>query len=244
MITPLINEGKEGIGSMGDSARLAVLSSETRSLFDFFYQRFAQVTNPPLDYLREKIVTDMTVILGRKANIFEPKELIPLKPAIEVEGPVLTLGQIEFLKGLDHETGFEGAWPATRTFDATFPRTGGVKGMFAKIDGICRDAVEAIKRKVTIFILSDRAADVDNPPIPSILLLRALTQYFNQRGMRLRASLVVESGEVKETHHLAVLTGFGANAVCPYLLLEVARLYPKNTWGIPLSVKRTRIRGR
>jgi len=223
VLFPMIRDGKEGIGSMGDTARLAAFSSETRTLFDFFYQRFAQVTNPPLDYLREKMVTDLTMFLGRRPNIFEPKELIPVKGGIQLPSPVLSLGQMEFLKSLSGQSGFEGKWPGAIVFDMTFPRAKGVKGLKEKIDIIREQAGDAIRRRVSIFILSDRKADAENPPIPSVLLLASLVQGLNQGGMRLRAGLVVDTGEVRSPHQLSVLTAFGANAVCPYLALELAR---------------------
>jgi glutamate synthase domain-containing protein 2/glutamate synthase domain-containing protein 1/glutamate synthase domain-containing protein 3 len=231
IITPLVKEGKEGIGSMGDSARLAILSEETRSLYDFFYQRFAQVTNPPLDFLREKIVTDMSVILGRKPNIFEPKELLPLKIGVELPGPVLTLGQMAHLKSQNEQTGFEGEWPKTYVFDATFARADGVAGVVAKLNAFRDQAIAAVKRKVSIFIVSDKNADENNPPIPSILVLRSILQDMNHTGQRLRLSVVIETGEVKETHSLAVLTAFGAAAVCPYLMLELAKTHPIDLLG-------------
>ncbi len=231
LIEPLVREGKEAIGSMGDTARLAVLSDEYRSFFDFFYQRFAQVTNPPLDFLREKIVTDMSIILGRKPNIFEPKELVPLKLGIELPGPVLTLGQAEFLKGLEGEDGFAGSWPASRTFDTTFSKAEGLAGMLAKLELLKREVVDAVRNHVSVLILSDRSATELTPAIPSLLVLVTMLQALNQRGMRLRASFVIDSGEVKETHHVAVLTAFGAAAVCPYLTLQLARSAPTEIFG-------------
>jgi len=231
IIVPLVKEGKEGIGSMGDTARLAVLSGETRSLFDFFYQRFAQVTNPPLDYLREKLVTDMSVVLGRKPNIFEPKELLPLKIGIDLEGPVLTLGQIDFLKKLDRRNGFEGPWPDSFTLDTTFSRTEGESGFREKISRLQAEARKAVSNRLSVIILSDRAASIDRPAIPILLALGSVVQALQSDGGRLRASLVIESGEVKDVHHLAALIGFGASAVCPRLLIDLARIHPKELMG-------------
>jgi len=222
-LQPMIAEGKEGMGSMGDTARLAVFSSETRSLFDYFFQHFAQVTNPPLDYVREALVTDLTVFLGRRPNIFEPKELIPQKIGIELPGPVLSLGQMEFLKSLSTQSGFEGPWPGSVVFDITFSRSEGIDGLRRRIEEMKQEAALAIKKRVSLFILSDRRADFDRPPIPSVLALSAMVQGLNQGGMRLRTALVVDSGEVRSSHDVAVLVGFGAAAVCPYVPLELAR---------------------
>lgn len=223
VLLPTIRDGKEPIGSMGDTARLAALSSERRSLFDYFFQNFAQVTNPPLDYLRERLVTDMTVVLGRKPNIFEPKELVPMKRGVELDGPVLSLARMEFLRSLESESSDSDQGVGAARFDTTFRRAEGVAGLRAKLELLKAEARVAVVNKKSIFLLSDRAADQDNPPIPSVLVLAALDGALNEAGMRLRVSFVVETGEVFNTHQLSVLIGFGAAAVCPYLALEVAR---------------------
>src|SRR5690606_23132435 len=119
ILYPMILDGKEPIGSMGDTARSSILSEQPRSFFDFFYQNFAQVTNPPLDYLREKMVTDLTTYLGKKPNIFETKELIPIAPALELKSPVLSLGQMAYLRKLINKPEKEtGAIPVI--FETTF----------------------------------------------------------------------------------------------------------------------------
>ncbi len=223
VLLPMLTEGREGIGSMGDTARLAALSSETRTLFDYFYQCFAQVTNPPLDYLREKLVTNMTSVIGRRPNIFEPKELLPLKSGIELPGPVLTLGQMEFLKSLTGKKGFEGPWPGAFIVDMTFPRERGIAGFRETLESLKLQVGNALKDRSSMLILSDRNASFERPPIPSVLLLSALVQGLNEGGMRLRTALVVETGEARSPHDVAVLIAFGAAAVCPYLPLELAR---------------------
>ncbi len=235
VILPMVKEGKEGIGSMGDTARLAVLSDETRSLFDFFYQKFAQVTNPPLDYLREKLVTDMSVVLGRKPNIFEPKELLPLKIGIDLEGPVLTLGQIDFLKKLDPLRGVKGAWPDSITLDTTFERASGTEGARRKLDEIRAAALKAVSDRMSLIILSDRRATPERPAVPILLALTSIVRGLHVKGGCLRASLVIDSGEVKNVHHLAVLMGFGAAAVCPWLVIDLAREYPQKWMGQSLE---------
>ncbi|MDB5038205.1 MAG: hypothetical protein JWQ35_1733 [Bacteriovoracaceae bacterium] len=229
IIFPTVKDGKEPIGSMGDTASLAVLSNETRSLFDYFYQNFAQVTNPPLDYLREKMVTDMSVVLGRKPNIFEPKELLPLKRGLELEGPVLSLKQMEFLKNLNTKKEENLYGLDSEVLEITFSRHEGVNGFISKIAELREQAVRAVKKKKSILILSERSANESNAPIPSVFILSALTQALNDCGMRLRTSLVVDTGEVRTTHHLSVLMGFGASAVCPYLALELARSKSENS---------------
>ncbi len=222
ILVPMITQGKEPIGSMGDTARLALFSSEPRSFFDFFFQNFAQVTNPPLDYLREELVTDLSIHLGKKPNIFAPKELIPPVHAIELESPVIGLGQMDFLKEVGKKR-YNKYGILYREFSITFKREHGTVGFKTAIQELTRRTLAAAEEGISLIILSDRLADYDNPPIPSLLALRTVVNALNKAGLRLNVSVVVETGEVKETHHIAALVGFGATGVCPYLALEIAR---------------------
>ena len=219
LIVPMIADGKEPIGSMGDTARPAIFSDQPRSFFDYFYQNFAQVTNPPLDYIREKMVTDLSMYLGKRPNIFAPKELIPQFPGFEIETPLLSLGQMKTLRGIN-------ASPSrikTVEFDMLFKRDHGDIGFRSSIRNITQKAIEAVQNGATILIISDRKATFRQPPIPSLLMLRSLVNALNESGLRLNASIVVDTAEVKNTHHFAALIGFGASAVCPYRALEFAR---------------------
>ena len=222
ILAPMIEEGKEPIGSMGDTARPAILSDQPRPFFDYFYQNFAQVTNPPLDYLREKMVTDLSTYLGRRPNIFAPKELIPPAIAIELESPVLSLAQFEYIENMKgrHESRSR---IIPREFSMTFDRADGVVGFKSAIRKIAKDVVDAVKDGVSVLILTDRDASYDHPPIPSLLVLRAVVNSLNESGLRMDASTLVHTAEVRNTHHLAALISFGATAVCPYLALEIAR---------------------
>jgi glutamate synthase domain-containing protein 2/glutamate synthase domain-containing protein 1/glutamate synthase domain-containing protein 3 len=214
IIIPMCANSSEPIGSMGDTAALAIMSHTKRSLFDFFYQNFAQVTNPPIDYIREKIVTDMTVFLGRKPNIFEAKDFVPLKPVIELDGPVLSLGQMEHLskyKDLDL---------SAYRIDITFDRKLDFDGFNKKLDDIRDEAISALKNGHTLVILSDRNISKDRIAIPSLLAMAYLNLGLNETGRRLRTSLILEVGDVRNAHHLACLLSFGASAVCPYLAIE------------------------
>ncbi len=219
-IDHMVKEKKEPIGSMGDTAKLAFLSDMPRSFFDYFYQDFAQVTNPPFDYIREKGITDMRVYLGRKPNIFEPKEFIPVKPALTLEGAVLSLGQYEYL--LENNP----IRPSLKVsvFDTLFDRDGSIEDFNTRLKKITDECIQAVKDGTTIIILSDRKADATKGklPIPSLLILREVNLGLSRSGLRLRTSIIVDSGEVKNSHHIACLLGFGASAVCPYLLLERA----------------------
>ncbi|MEX1099626.1 MAG: glutamate synthase central domain-containing protein, partial [Bacteriovoracaceae bacterium] len=221
VLIPMIVDKKEPIGSMGDTSRLASLSTVHRTIYDYFYQNFAQVTNPPLDYIREKMVTELKVYLGRKPNIFEPKELIPPPEAIEASGPVLSLGQMEYIKQVrdfDKDTTLK-----SETFDILFERDGGVDKFHEKIESVVAKVVQSVRDGVNIVTLSDREASYENLPIPAILVMRAVQLQLNREGLRLRISLIVDSGEVRDAHQVAALIGFGASAVCPYMALETAR---------------------
>ncbi|MBT7611224.1 MAG: glutamate synthase large subunit, partial [Bacteriovoracaceae bacterium] len=217
-IDKMIIDNKEPIGSMGDTARLAFLSDMPRPLFDFFYQDFAQVTNPPLDYIREKSVTDMRVYLGRKPNIFEPKEFIPPKTSLVCDGPVISLGQMEIINSYSNsKTAIK-----SKVFTSLFPKDSTTVEFVKILEKLKEDCIQAVKEGHTVIILSDRSADENNLPIPSLLALQIVGRGLNGSGRRLRTSLILDSGDIKNSHHISCLLGFGATAVCPYLILERA----------------------
>ncbi|HXH73580.1 MAG TPA: glutamate synthase large subunit [Bacteriovoracaceae bacterium] len=222
LIVPMTSDSKEPLGSMGDTACLPFLSDRPRSLYDFFYQDFAQVTNPPIDYIRERIVTDMRVYLGRKPNIFEPKEFIPLKPTIELDGPVLSLGQLKHLLTLNENP----EYPDLRSFriGLTFNKDLDLGGFMARLDEIQEEAINALKKGFSLLILSDRDADEINLPIPSLLALAHLNRGLNYTGRRLRTSLIMDVGDARNAHQIACLLGHGASAVCPHLGIKTGLL--------------------
>jgi glutamate synthase domain-containing protein 2/glutamate synthase domain-containing protein 1/glutamate synthase domain-containing protein 3 len=222
IVLPMIVGGKEPIGSMGDTARPNVFSGEPRPFYDYFYQHFAQVTNPPLDYLRERNVTELRVFLGRKPNIFFAKDLLPLEPAIELPGPILSLGQMAYLESLRLRRPSE-SHIQPRVVDMTFERSGGVSGLKPRVEALAREVLVAVRQGCTLVILSDRNATDENPPIPALVALRAAVQALNDSGLRLNASIVVETSEVRTPHHAAALIAFGASAICPSLALAIAR---------------------
>ena len=222
ILVPMITDGKEPIGSMGDTARPAILSNEPRSFFDYFYHDFAQVTNPPLDYLREQMVTDLLTFVGRRPNIFAPKELIPPAVAVELSSPVLSLGQMHyFARQVDGEVGNQRI--VAKQLSMTFQRVYGSVGFRSALSALAADACAAVEAGATVIILSDRDANVERPPIPSLLALRAVVNALNREGISLEASLIIDTAEVRSTHQLAALISFGATAVCPYLAMEIAR---------------------
>lgn len=221
-LAPMAASGKEPISSMGDTAALAVLSDENRSFFDFFSQGFAQVTNPPLDYLREALVTDLSVYLGRAPNVFAPKELIPPRAALHLDSPVLSLAEQDAILALGEEPSASRSL-RSRVVDVCFPKAGGARAFREALDRVARDALAAVDDGVSIVVLSDRAASADNPALPSLLALRAAVVALNDAGQRLRASLVVDACDARGPHAVSALVSFGAQAVCPRLALELAR---------------------
>lgn len=215
LLIPMAQEGKEPIGSMGDTASLAVLSNNKRSLYDYFYQDFAQVTNPPLDYLRENLVTDLSTYLCRKPNIFEPRELLPPPKGLELEGPVISLGLMNHI--LQNENDFK-----IFKVDLTFNKEDGVVGIKSALDRIAERCVYAIRHGFQILVLTDREATPERPAVDSLLALRCTQIKLNNKGIRMRGSVILETGDVRNSHHLSVLMGFGATAVCPWLALQTA----------------------
>jgi len=230
VIYPMVAEGKEPIGSMGDTARPNVFSSEPRPFFDYFYQNFAQVTNPPLDYIREKNITDLRVFLGRRPNIFFAKDLLPIEEAIELPGPILSLGQMRSIGELSGMTPSQ-SHIIPRTFPMLFSRNAGVEGFRQAVNALALNVVRSVEGGTSVLVLSDAGADHQHPPIPGLIALRAVVRALNESGLRLQTSIIVHSGEARTPHHLAALISFGASAVCPYLALEVARSDSHKSFG-------------
>jgi glutamate synthase domain-containing protein 2/glutamate synthase domain-containing protein 1/glutamate synthase domain-containing protein 3 len=213
VLLPMIQEGKEPIGSMGDTASIAIFSDQDRSLFDYFVHDFAQVTNPPLDYLRERLVTDLSTFLGRRPNIFAPKELIPPPRGILLSSPVLSRS---LLRSIVVESGM------SASIALGFRQDHGQVGLRTALERIAAEAVSRVQEGAAILVLSDMEATAELLPVPSLLGLRAVVNALNAQGLNLSASIIVESGEIVETHHVAALLGFGATAVCPALSLSLA----------------------
>ncbi len=218
---PAIIQGKEDIGSMGDTAKLPAFSGIHRSIYDYFYQNFAQVTNPPLDYIREKMVTELKVYLGRKPNIFEPKEMIPPPMALKLESPIISLGQMEEIQAV--EKNHPSSTIRVGTIDICFDRNSDDRKLKKRLNEIAELATDLVQNGKNIIVLSDRKASFERPGIPAILALRSVQQKLNLNGLRLRISLIIDSAEIRNSHQVAVLIGFGASAICPYLSLELAR---------------------
>jgi glutamate synthase domain-containing protein 2/glutamate synthase domain-containing protein 1/glutamate synthase domain-containing protein 3 len=219
LLTPMARDGAEPIGSMGNDISLAVLSDQAPPLFSYFKQLFAQVTNPPIDPIREEIVMSLETTLGSERNLFE--ETPEHAHKLVLERPILLNRELETLRHVSHELF------AARTIDITWPvadgghtaRSAG-SGMAAALDRVCEQAHDAISAGVNIIVLSDRRMGPERVPIPSLLAVASVHHHLVREGTRLRVGIVLESGEPREVHHFATLIGYGASAINPYLLLE------------------------
>jgi glutamate synthase (NADPH/NADH) large chain/glutamate synthase (ferredoxin) len=212
LLEPMALEGAEPVGSMGNDLSLAVLSDQAPPLFSYFKQLFAQVTNPPIDPIREEIVMSLATSLGNERNLFD--ETPEHAHKLLLDQPILLNRELETLRHVDHEV------YKAQTLDMTWPIDEGPDGMRVAIERICREAQEAIAEGVNIMILSDRQLGPRRAPIPSLLVVAAVHHHLVVEGTRLRAGIIVESGEPREVHHFATLIGYGASAINPYVVLE------------------------
>jgi glutamate synthase (NADPH/NADH) large chain len=218
IITPMAKNGAEPLGSMGTDTPIAALSQKPRLLFDYFAQLFAQVTNPPLDAIREELVTSLGGSIGPEHNLLDPGPASCRQ--ISLQFPVIDndeLAKIIHVNADGDQPGF-----ATHVVRGLFPIAGGGKSLVAKIEEIRAEVSDAIEGGARIIVLSDRDGDAENAPIPSLLLTSAVHHHLIREKTRTKVGLVVESGEVREVHHVALLIGFGAAAVNPYLAMESA----------------------
>ena len=212
LLGPMAATGAEPIGSMGTDTALAVLSDRPRLLYDYFKQLFAQVTNPPLDAIREELVTDMSSTLGPERNLLKPEP--ESCHQMRVDYPIL---DNEELAKLRHS-----ADPTLRgvTLPMLFDAGGGAAGLKRAMDELCRQASEAVEAGYTFLVLSDRGVDAEHVPIPSLLATAGVHHHLVREGTRTRCGLIIESGEAREVHHMALLLGYGAGAINPYLAFE------------------------
>ncbi|MEP6703133.1 MAG: glutamate synthase central domain-containing protein, partial [Betaproteobacteria bacterium] len=216
ILAPMAQNGEEATGSMGNDAALPVLSRRAKVFYNYFKQLFAQVTNPPIDPIREELVMSLTSFIGPRPNLLGIGETDP-PMRLEVEQPVLTAENMEKLRHIELFT--SGAFRA-RELDICYPAAWGAKGMEAALASLAAHAVDAIKMGYNILILSDRGVASDFLPIPALLATAAVHEHLVQKGMRTRTGLVVETGTAREVHHFALLAGYGAEAIHPYLALE------------------------
>ncbi|MGH7248968.1 MAG: glutamate synthase central domain-containing protein, partial [Pseudomonadota bacterium] len=209
ILAPMAANGQEPVGSMGTDTPLAVLSDRSPLLFSYFKQLFAQVTNPPVDSIREEMVMSAETTIGAEHNLFEetPSHCRQLR----LRNPILTNEQLEKIRHLAHP-GLRGM-----TLSTLYRVAGGEQGLRGALDELCRKASEAIGHGYTILILSDRGVNDEWAPIPSLLATGAVHHHLIREGTRTKCGLVVESGEPREVMHFCLLVGYGAGAINPYL---------------------------
>jgi glutamate synthase (NADPH) large chain len=216
LMSPMAALGEEGIGSMGNDSPLAVLSDKNKPLYNYFKQLFAQVTNPPIDSIREAIVMSLVSFIGPKPNLLDINQVNP-PMRLEVAQPILDFADMAKLRDIEKYT--QGKF-RSYTVDITYPLAWGHEGVEAKLASLCAETVDAIKSGKNILIISDRAVNATQVAIPALLALSAIHQHLVREGLRTTAGLVVETGSAREVHQFGVLAGYGAEAVHPYLALE------------------------
>ncbi|WP_394788992.1 glutamate synthase-related protein [Rhodoferax sp.] len=216
LLSPMAQAGEEGIGSMGNDSPLAVLSDKNKPLYNYFRQMFAQVTNPPIDPIREAIVMSLVSFIGPKPNLLDINQVNP-PMRLEVAQPILDFEDMAKLRDIERHT--HGKF-RSYTLDITYPAAWGREGVEAKLASLCAEAVDAIKGGKNILIVSDRAVSATQIAIPALLASSAIHQHLVVNGLRTTAGLVVETGTAREVHHFGVLAGYGAEAVHPYLAME------------------------
>ena len=219
LVGPMARTGAEAIGSMGTDTPIAVLSDKPRMLYDYFQQLFAQVTNPPLDAIREELVTSIGGTIGPEGNLLAPgpdscRQIVLPHPIIDNE-------DLAKLRYIDEEGGVDGFKPVT--IDILYPVVGGGDALRIAVEQVRHRASDAIAGGANLIILSDRYADHEHAPIPALLAVAAVHHHLIREKTRTRVGLVVETGEAREVHHHALLIGFGAAAVNPYLVFDALR---------------------
>ncbi|XP_055629732.1 uncharacterized protein LOC129770731 isoform X2 [Toxorhynchites rutilus septentrionalis] len=214
LLLPMIKTKKEALGSMGNDAPLACLSAFQPLPYDYFKQLFAQVTNPPIDPFREKNIMSLQCPIGPQAN------LLYASPAqvhrIWLDNPILSIPDTEILKQNQHR-----GWK-TKVIDITFPMKDGAEGFLTGLRRACTEAQNAANGGYQLLVLSDRTANKDRAPISALLALGAVHHYLIETRLRMKVGLIVETAEAREVHHICVLLGYGADAICPYLVFELA----------------------
>src|SRR5665647_858480 len=216
LLAPMASNGEEATGSMGNDSPLAVLSDKNKPLYNYFKQLFAQVTNPPIDPIREAIVMSLVSFIGPKPNLLDINQVNP-PMRLEVSQPVLNFADMAKLRDIEKYT--RGKFHSY-TLDITYPLTWGHEGVEAQLASLCAEAVDAVKGGNNILIISDRGVSATRVAIPALLALSAVHQHLMRVRLRTTTGLVVETGTAREVHHFGVLAGYGAKAVHPYLALE------------------------
>ncbi|WP_246289117.1 glutamate synthase central domain-containing protein, partial [Rhizobium indigoferae] len=211
VLKPMVINGEEALGSMGMDTPISAMSEKPKLLYDYFKQRFAQVTNPPIDPIREKLVMSLDSFIGPRPNILD-HEGAPNTKRLKVRQPILTNGDLEKIRSTDR---FD-----TKTLDFTYDIERGAEGMPEMLDRLCERAEAAVKGGYNIIVLSDRQIGPDRIAIPALLATAAVHHHLIRKGLRTSVGLVVETGEPREVHHFCLLAGYGAEAINPYLAFD------------------------
>ena len=227
LMSPMAANGEEAIGSMGNDSPLAVLSDKNKPLYSYFKQLFAQVTNPPIDPIREAIVMSLVSFIGPKPNLLDINQVNP-PLRLEVSQPVLDAADMAKLHNIAAHT--QGKFSST-VLDITYPLAWGSEGVEARLASLCAQAVDAIKGGHNILIISDRAVAPGRVAIQMLLAMSAIHQHLIREGLRTSVGLVVETGTAREVHHFAVLAGYGAEAVHPWLAMDTIAAMHKDLPG-------------
>ncbi len=215
LLAPMATTGQEAVGSMGTDTPISALSSKSKLLYTYFKQNFAQVTNPPIDPIREELVMSLVSFIGPRPNLFD-LDGTSRRKRLEVRQPILTNEDLEKIRCIGHrEDSFD-----TKTLDITYPAAKGAAGMAEALQLLCDRAEAAVHGRYNIIILSDRMVGPDRIPIPALLATAAVHHHLIRKGLRTAAGLVVETGEAREVHHFCCLAGYGAEAINPYLAFE------------------------
>jgi glutamate synthase (NADPH/NADH) large chain len=230
-LEPMGREGDDPIGSMGADTPIAVLSQKPKLLYNYFKQNFAQVTNPPIDPIREELVMSLVSMIGPRPNLLGLAA--GTHKRLEVSQPILTNADLEKIRSIRELV--DGAF-RTATIDITWDASEGAAGLKQALDRIRNEATEHVLQDINILILSDRAVSANRIPVPALLALSAVHQKLVKQGLRMQTGLVVESGEAREVHHFCTLAGYGAEAVNPYMAFETLEQI-RTSQGLSLGAK-------
>ena len=230
LMSPMATSGEEAVGSMGNDSPLAVMSNKLKPLYSYFKQLFAQVTNPPIDPIREQMVMSLVSFVGPRPNLLDKDNINP-PMRLEVSQPMLDFHDMARIRDIEKHT--SGKFKS-HEIDICYPVSWGKDGIEARLASLCAEAVDALKTGHNILIVSDRKVDAANVPIPALLATSAIHHHLVLKGLRTTTGLVVETGSAREVHHFALLAGYGAEAIHPYLALETLAEMAKGLPG-PLS---------
>lgn len=215
LMSPMATTGQEAIGSMGTDTPISAMSDKRKLLYTYFKQNFAQVTNPPIDPIREELVMSLVSFIGPRPNILDHEGMAHAK-RLEVRQPILTNGDLEKIRSIGHtEDRFD-----TKTLDFTYDISRGAEGMPEMLDRLCERAEAAVRGGYNIIVLSDRQVGPDRVAIPALLATAAVHHHLIRKGLRTSVGIVLESGEPREVHHFCLLAGYGAEAINPYLAFD------------------------